>query len=149
MVDGETKVVLITGCSSGIGHAAALLLSKDPDSRFKVYATMRNLAKKDELEKAGEGLIGKTLFIEKLDVSSEDEINTFVDNLLGKEKRIDILGECLIQFCYSWLFAFYNSISDSGRRLLIAYKSFFMASLQSWSDSVAGSLSHLHHHTLA
>ena len=44
------KIVLITGCSSGIGLATAVLLAQDVEKRFKVYATMRNLAKKGQLE---------------------------------------------------------------------------------------------------
>lgn len=44
------QIVLISGCSSGIGLAIAVLLAKDAEKRFKVYATMRNLAKKGKLE---------------------------------------------------------------------------------------------------
>lgn len=40
------KVVLITGSSSSIGLATAVLLAYDTEKRFKVYATMRNLGKK-------------------------------------------------------------------------------------------------------
>ena len=35
------RIVLISGCSSGIGLYTAVLLAKDPEKRFKVYATMR------------------------------------------------------------------------------------------------------------
>ena len=42
------KVVLITGCSSGIGLETAIECSK---AGHKVFATMRNLNKKDRLEK--------------------------------------------------------------------------------------------------
>jgi len=48
-----SQIVLISGCSSGIGLAAAVFLAKDADKRFKVYATMRNLAKKRQLEGPG------------------------------------------------------------------------------------------------
>lgn len=41
------KVVIISGSSSGIGLASALILAKDIKKRFRVYATMRNLEKKD------------------------------------------------------------------------------------------------------
>ena len=50
----KPRIVLITGCSSGIGLSTAVLLAKDPEKRFKVYATMRNLDKKSTLETAGE-----------------------------------------------------------------------------------------------
>ena len=37
-------VVVVTGASTGIGRAAALLLAKDREKRFIVYATMRSIA---------------------------------------------------------------------------------------------------------
>ena len=49
----DPRIVLISGCSSGIGLATAVLLAKDAGKRFKVYATMRNLAKKGQLEEEG------------------------------------------------------------------------------------------------
>ena len=93
MAKSNQKVVLITGCSTGIGLATAVVLANDAEKRFKVYATMRNLDKKDLLEKEGAEYLGKTLFIEKLDVSSEEEIGQVVDNLMSKEGRIDVLGK--------------------------------------------------------
>ena len=55
------QVVLISGCSSGIGLATAVLLAKDAEKRFKVYATMRKLAKKGQLEEEGLDQLGDTL----------------------------------------------------------------------------------------
>ena len=57
------QIVLISGCSSGIGLATAVLLAKDAEKRFKVYATMRNLAKKGQLEEEGKDQLGDTLII--------------------------------------------------------------------------------------
>lgn len=91
MASGSQKVVLITGCSSGIGLETAVMLAKDPENRFKVYAAMRNLGKKEQLEAEGKDVLGKALFIEKLDVTSEDQINNVVDNVLEKEGKFDIL----------------------------------------------------------
>jgi len=34
------QIVVISGCSSGIGVATVVLLAKDAEKRFKVYATM-------------------------------------------------------------------------------------------------------------
>ena len=51
-----SQIVLISGCSSGIGLATAVFLAKDAEKRFKVYATMRNLAKKGQLGGRRKGL---------------------------------------------------------------------------------------------
>ena len=87
------KVVVITGCSSGIGLATAVLLASDKQQRFKVFATMRNLAKKGDLEKAAGTTLNKTLFIGELDVTKEDTIVKFIDTMNQKEGGIDILGK--------------------------------------------------------
>ncbi|KAM9326116.1 retinol dehydrogenase 8-like [Gastrophryne carolinensis] len=83
------KNVLITGCSSGIGLAIAAKLAKDEMKRFKVYATMRNLGKQDDLLNAAEGYIGKTLEIKQLDVCSEESIKDCVNSI--PDRRVDIL----------------------------------------------------------
>ena len=95
MASSSQKVVLITGCSTGIGLVTAVMLAKDPEKRFKVYATMRNLGKKEALETEGKEVLGSTLFIEKLDVAAEDQINKVVDDILAKEGKLDVLGEII------------------------------------------------------
>ena len=92
MAESANRVVLVTGCSSGIGLVTAVHLAKDEQKRFKVYATMRNLGKKEALEKEGGEALGQTLFIEKLDVSSEEQISQVIDDIIKKEGRLDILG---------------------------------------------------------
>ena len=87
------KVVLISGCSSGIGLATAVHLAKDAEKRFKVYATMRNLAKKGELEEEGKKYLGDTLFVKELDVCSDESVKTAVKEILEAEGRIDVLCE--------------------------------------------------------
>ena len=52
----DPKIVLITGCSSGIGFASAVHHAKDDEKRFKVHATMRNLSTKEKLEEEAEGM---------------------------------------------------------------------------------------------
>ncbi|XP_051894328.1 retinol dehydrogenase 8-like [Pristis pectinata] len=85
----EQKTVLITGCSTGIGLAIAAKLATDEQKRFKVYATMRNLKKREALEEAageaGEG----TLHIRQLDVCDEESIQNCLNSI--PERHIDIL----------------------------------------------------------
>ncbi|XP_071985262.1 retinol dehydrogenase 8-like [Engystomops pustulosus] len=83
------KNVLVTGCSSGIGLAIAAKLAKDEQRRFKVFATMRNLAKQDDLVKAAEDCVGKTLEVKQLDVCSEESIRDCVNSI--PDRRVDIL----------------------------------------------------------
>ncbi|XP_072025690.1 retinol dehydrogenase 8-like [Amphiura filiformis] len=85
------KVVVITGCSSGIGLDTAVLLASDKDNRFKVFATMRNLAKKDQLQSAAGSTLDKTLFIGQLDVTDEESIKVFMDKINKEEGGVDIL----------------------------------------------------------
>ena len=73
-----SKVVLITGASSGIGKSTAKLLS---NKGFKVYGTGRN-AKINE--KKGYSLI-------PLDVTKPETISLAIDLILEKEGRLDVL----------------------------------------------------------
>ena len=98
----SAKVVLVTGCSSGIGLATAILLAKDENQRFYVYATVRNKRNAEDLETAAKDLLGKTLFIKELDVTSVALINEVVDDIISERGRIDVLGELpnnVISFC--------------------------------------------------
>ncbi|XP_038049894.1 retinol dehydrogenase 8-like [Patiria miniata] len=90
-------IVLITGCSAGIGLATAVLLAKDPERRFRVYATMRDptAERRGPLEAAagGEsgGILGETLFVRELDVGQAGDQQGVVDEIVEKEGRIDVL----------------------------------------------------------
>ena len=89
----SARIVLISGCSSGIGLATAVLLAKDAEKRFKVYATMRNMAKKGQLEEEGKDQLGDTLIIKQMDVCSDESVTTAVKDVMDTEGRIDILCE--------------------------------------------------------
>ncbi|KAJ8033104.1 Retinol dehydrogenase 8 [Holothuria leucospilota] len=86
---GEQKIVVITGCSSGIGLATAVLLAKTEG--FKVIATVRNLQKRESLDRAAGESLNKSLFIKELDVSKEDSILKFVERAYFEDGRIDVL----------------------------------------------------------
>ena len=97
------KIVVITGCSSGIGLETAVLLAKDKESRFKVFATMRNLDKREKLKKDAGDALDKTLFIRKLDVSKEDSISDFIAGINRDEGGVDILSKLFIILCKLYL----------------------------------------------
>jgi len=75
------KIVLITGCSSGIGKALALEFSKN---EFKVIATAR---KKEDILYLEE----KGCHVEQLDVTNHDEQLRVVKNIFKTFGKIDIL----------------------------------------------------------
>jgi hypothetical protein len=56
------KVVLITGCSSGVGYSTSLYLAR---RGFRVYSTMRKLSKAGPILEAKKRVIG--LHLLKLD----------------------------------------------------------------------------------
>jgi NADP-dependent 3-hydroxy acid dehydrogenase YdfG len=81
------SVVAITGASSGIGREAALLFAEE-GARLAVGA--RRL---DRLETLAESLRarGSEVLVRPLDVSSEAEVNAFVEAVLGRFGRLDVL----------------------------------------------------------
>jgi short-subunit dehydrogenase len=72
------KVVLITGASSGIGHAIATFLS---NKNYKVYGTSRNPKNTEDYN----------FELISLNVLNVDSIKSAVDYILEKENRIDVL----------------------------------------------------------
>jgi len=85
------KVVLITGCSTGVGLALSALLAHSSSPSYKVYATMRNLAKQDKLVKELGDKYQKNAFIKELDVCNTNSVNTVVADILKSEGRIDVV----------------------------------------------------------
>ncbi|XP_028842435.1 retinol dehydrogenase 8 isoform X2 [Denticeps clupeoides] len=85
-----TRKVLVTGCSSGIGLAVAVQLARDKLRRFEVVATLRNLEKRQALERAAGETLNKTLEIQQLDACCEHSIRECLKNLPGGQ--VDVLG---------------------------------------------------------
>ncbi|MFK8104104.1 MAG: SDR family oxidoreductase [Saprospiraceae bacterium] len=81
------KNVLITGTSTGVGFETAILMAQN---NFKVYATMRNLAKADALK---ERIAAENLAIEilPLDVTDNASIEKVVNTIMNNDGRIDLL----------------------------------------------------------
>jgi len=76
------KTVLISGCSSGIGKAAAKLFAK---KNWNVIATLRSPEKENELSGAN------NLMIEKLDVQDGESVTRAVESGIARFGKIDAL----------------------------------------------------------
>ena len=81
------KVAIVTGASSGIGYSTSLALSK---VGFKVAIGARRLDRLELLKK--EIMKNKQeVFAGKLDVTSKSDCDSFVDAVVSKWGRIDVL----------------------------------------------------------
>lgn len=76
-----SKVILITGASSGIGLVTAVYLA---NKNYKVYGTARRLNEMTSIINAGGNAF-------KLDVTKEEDIINGVNYVIEKEGRIDVL----------------------------------------------------------
>lgn len=76
---------LITGCSGGIGLEAALAFAR---AGYHVTATVREPARAVRLRERAAGL---PIAIEALDVTQSDTFAPFVDRLVARTGRIDVL----------------------------------------------------------
>lgn len=83
----RSKVILITGASTGIGFETALLLAGEG---HRVYASMRNPEAGNLLSKEAEKR-NVSVTILRLDVQDELSISNCISKILESEKTIDIL----------------------------------------------------------
>jgi len=81
------RTALVTGCSSGFGLLTAVELAR---RGFHVYATMRDLARRERLDHAAQDA-GVSLSVLPLDVTRAESIAAVVDEVLATTKRIDVL----------------------------------------------------------
>ncbi|MFI8519790.1 SDR family oxidoreductase [Streptomyces sp. NPDC085481] len=81
----STKVVLITGTSSGIGLSAAVSAAR---AGFTTIATLRDPARADALRKAAEAA-GVELDIRRLDVTDPASVEACVAGVIADHGRLD------------------------------------------------------------
>lgn len=82
-----SKVILITGTSTGLGIEIAVQAAK---AGHRVYATMRNLAKRGTLD-AALSEAGQSAQVLQLDVQDSASVNAAIDHVIAAEGRIDAL----------------------------------------------------------
>lgn len=80
-MSGSTKVIVVTGASSGIGTATARLLK---EQGHIVYGAARNLERLNELRQEGIRPI-------EMDLVDESSMQNAISHIIGKEGRIDVL----------------------------------------------------------
>ena len=80
-------VALITGCSTGIGYSASLMLARNG---FYTYATMRNTRKSVNIKQMAnkEAL---PLEVIQLDVNDDLSVKNAIEEIISEKERIDIL----------------------------------------------------------
>jgi NADP-dependent 3-hydroxy acid dehydrogenase YdfG len=83
----ENKVAIVTGASSGIGYTTSLVLSK---AGVRVAVGARRTERLQELENQIIKNNGE-IFIQKLDVTSKSDCDSFVDAVVKKWGKVDIL----------------------------------------------------------
>jgi len=82
-----SKVVLVTGTSTGLGIAIAVQAAQ---AGHTVYATMRNTQKRDALDRAAEAA-GVSLSVLQLDVQDTESVTNAVETVIAEQGRIDVL----------------------------------------------------------
>jgi NAD(P)-dependent dehydrogenase (short-subunit alcohol dehydrogenase family) len=82
------KVAVVTGCSSGIGFETSLTLARNG---FVTYATMRNLAKSQNIKSIASKEKNLPIYIEQLDVTDNKSVTNAIQAIVSKEGRIDVL----------------------------------------------------------
>ncbi|XP_004390400.1 17-beta-hydroxysteroid dehydrogenase type 1 [Trichechus manatus latirostris] len=87
----DRTVVLITGCSSGIGLHLALRLASDPSQSFKVYATLRDLKAQGPLWEAARARGCPSGSLETLQLDVRDSDSVAGARARVTEGRVDVL----------------------------------------------------------
>ncbi|MEV4560836.1 SDR family NAD(P)-dependent oxidoreductase [Kitasatospora sp. NPDC049285] len=83
----DTRTVLITGTSSGIGLAASLAAA---EAGFLVVATMRDTAKADRLREAAEAAgVAERIEVRALDVTDPASVADCIEQVVAAHGRLD------------------------------------------------------------
>ncbi|KHJ89411.1 hypothetical protein OESDEN_10765 [Oesophagostomum dentatum] len=87
-------VAIITGASSGIGRATALLFAKN---RYQLSLTGRNESALKEVAKecVQQGIAENDVIISPTDLAADNAPKTIVENTIGKFQKIDTLVRSL------------------------------------------------------
>jgi NAD(P)-dependent dehydrogenase (short-subunit alcohol dehydrogenase family) len=80
-------VVLITGCSSGIGYSASLLFARNG---FYTYASMHN-TRKSTIIKQIANKEALPLEVIQLDVNDDPSVKNAIEEIISEKGRIDVL----------------------------------------------------------
>jgi len=80
-------VALVTGCSTGIGYSASLMLARNG---FYTYASMRNIGKSTSIKRltTKEALPLEAI---QLDVNDDLSVKNAIEEIISEKGRIDIL----------------------------------------------------------
>jgi NAD(P)-dependent dehydrogenase (short-subunit alcohol dehydrogenase family) len=100
--------VLVTGASSGIGLEIAIFLA---EHGYRVYATMRNLERRGDLDAAAAGRNAK-LDVLQLDVTDDASIRKAVETIAGRSG--ELYG--LVNNAGSILSGYFEEVSDEEMR---------------------------------
>jgi len=84
------KIILISGCSSGLGRRVAEILE---GKGHKVYAGIRNSKKRQDLNVKWKDTHPNISAIE-LDITDDKSCTFVVNKIINKEKRLDVLVNC-------------------------------------------------------
>ena len=82
-----SKIILVTGTSTGLGISIAVQAAQ---AGHTVYATMRNIAKRETLDAAATAA-GVSLNVMALDVQDTASVTQAVDTIIKDQGRIDVL----------------------------------------------------------